>query len=111
MRMRTRLLALLLATAGSAAGGTFAAASAHAAPGAFVYSPKTNAGPAAVAKEKTITDPKAGQCIKTPGAKMARNYTTSAIKLFSDANCHTTVADLRPGGTRRGAFASIMAAK
>jgi hypothetical protein len=114
MRIRSRLIALLLATAGTAAaGGAFAAAPAGAAAGAFVYTPKaaSGAGATAAAKQKTITDPKAGECIQTPGAIKARNGTLSAVNLYSDANCHTVTVSLKPTGTHRGPFEAIKAVK
>jgi hypothetical protein len=116
MSITPRLTALTLSVLGVAAGGVLAAAPAHGAPGAFVYTPKptgasgVSATPAQ-AKQKTITDPKAGVCIKTPGGTRAKNYTLSAIDLFSDPNCATKTITLKPTGSNGAPFEAIKAVK
>jgi hypothetical protein len=112
MRSTIRINALVIAVAGVAAGGVIAAAPAHGAPGAFVYTPKAPAASGASStkpKQKTITDPRADVCIKTPGGTKAKNYTLSAIDLFSDPSCATKTITVRPTGTNGAPFEAIKA--
>ncbi|HEY3604064.1 MAG TPA: hypothetical protein VGL04_05295 [Sporichthyaceae bacterium] len=112
MRSTIRMNALVFAVAGAAAGGVIAATPAHGAPGAFVYTPKAPAASGASStkpKQKTITDPKAGVCIKTPSGTKAKNYTLSAIDLFSDPNCATKSVTLRPTDGNGAPFEAIKA--
>jgi hypothetical protein len=116
MRITIRLTALTLAAAGAAAGGLIAAAPAHAAPGAFVYTPKPTgtsgaSTTAAQAKPKTITDPKNGVCIKTPGGTKAKNYTLGPVQLFSDAACTNKTILLKPMDKNGAPFEAIKAVK